>query len=373
MKIALHLMEPWLIQHQDAPYNLAESGVLDQTVGELLEKTGGSAEELLQLSFKNIDTFGSLQLRKAVAALYDDVDSDCVLVTTGTSEAIFIYYHIRYEKGANVIVPFPAFQTLYEVPQYLGYEVRFLRLRAEDNFRPNLDELARLVDDKTRVIVLNNPHNPTGIVFSEEEIQAVVKLAAQHGAEILADEHYRFMPYDDVELLPSLYNRSRNVVAVGSMIKCFGCVGLRVGWIISSREMIAAARDFKDYTTHTLCSVNDYLASMALLSWRKIVPEYRGWILKNVSEFRNFASSQRGFISWVEPQAGIVAFPFFTDRSVDVKRFSDALVAKMSVSVLPGDAFEMPGHFRLGLGVPPDRFSAAMNRLSDFISARAWV
>ena len=370
MRIALHLMEPWLIQHQNAPYNLAESGVVDQTVGELLQKTGASDTELLRLSLKNIDTYGSLELRRAIARLYDDVDPDSILVTTGTSEAIFIYYQIRYEKGANVVVPFPAFQSLYEIPRYLGYEVRFLRLRPEDGFRPNLEELAALVDDRTKVIVLNNPHNPTGILFSDEEVRAILKIANRHGAEVLADEHYRFMPYDERTLIPSLYNMSQNVVAVGSMIKCFGCVGLRAGWLIGPRELIESSRDFKDYTTHTLCSVTDYLARAALSGWRAIVPEYKGWILDNVSEFRSFLSEHRGFIDWVEPEAGIVAFPFFTDGSVNSKEFTDGLVKSKGVSLLPGEAFEMPGHFRLGLGVPPRVFGDAMRRLSDHIASR---
>lgn len=372
MRIALHLMEPWLIEHQNAPYNLAESGVLDQTVGELLQKTGADSAELLRLSFKNIDTYGSPELRNAIAGVYGDLDPDSILVTTGTSEALFIYYHIRHEKGANVVVPFPAFQSLYEIPRYLGYEVRFLRLRVEDNFRPDLDELAALVDDRTKVIVLNNPHNPTGVLFSEEEVRAILEIADRHGAEVLADEHYRFMPYGERELIPSLYNRSRNVVAVGSMIKCFGCVGLRVGWLIGPRELIESSRDLKDYTTHTLCSVTDYLARAALSGWRAIVPEYKGWILDNISEFRSFLSEHRGLIDWVEPQAGIVAFPFFTDRSVSSKEFTDGLVKNQGVSLLPGEAFETPGHFRLGLGVPPRAFEAAMRRLSDHIASQGW-
>ena len=372
MNIALHLMEPWLIEHQNAPYNLAESGVSDQTVGHLLKATGHVPEELLNLSLRNNDTRGSAELRRAIAAVYEFLDPDSILVTTGTSEALFIYFHVRFEPGANVVVPFPAFQSLYEVPRHLGYEVRLLPLRLKDGFRPDLRELAALVDDKTKAIVINNPHNPTGVEFSDDELEAIIEIARKHGTEILADEHYRFLPHDDRSLIPSLYGRAPNVVAVGSMIKCFGCVGLRVGWLLGPHELISDCRDFKDYTTHTLCSVNDFLACSALVKWKKIVPKFKSWILENVSQFRGLVCDHREFLDWIEPEAGVVALPFFKDELVCSKRFTASLVEQTGVSLLPGDAFEMPGHFRLGLGVAPESFSLAMGKLSAFISLRNW-
>jgi aspartate/methionine/tyrosine aminotransferase len=334
--------------------------------------TGHVPEEILNLSLRNSDTRGSAELRQAIASVYESLNMDSILVTTGTSEALFIYFHVRFEPGANVVVPFPAFQTLYEVPRHLGYEVRLLPLRLKSGFRPDLDELASMVDSKTKVIVINNPHNPTGIEFSNDELEAINKIAQKHGAEILADEHYRFLPHDDRSLITSLYGRAPNIVAVGSMIKCFGCVGLRVGWLLGPQELISACRDFKDYTTHTLCSVNEFLASSALTEWKKIVPKYKSWILENVSEFRNFVRDHREFLDWIEPQAGVVAFPFLKDQLVCSKQFAASLVEQTGVSLLPGDAFEVPGHFRIGFGIAPESFSVAMTRLSAFINSKKW-
>ncbi|WP_232700004.1 aminotransferase class I/II-fold pyridoxal phosphate-dependent enzyme [Brevibacillus daliensis] len=95
-------------------------------------------------------------------------------------------------------------------------------------------------------------HNPTGQTLTDAEMEEIIKLADQYGFEILADEHYRFIPYGDEELIPSLYGKSKHVVAMGSMIKCLACVGLRVGWVVADKELIDQIRDFKDYTTHTI-------------------------------------------------------------------------------------------------------------------------
>ncbi|MCK4257937.1 MAG: aminotransferase class I/II-fold pyridoxal phosphate-dependent enzyme [Halanaerobiales bacterium] len=372
MKISLHLMEPWLIENQHVKYNLGESGVEDKTLGEILKITNTPLEELAECSFANNDTYGSIELRKIIASFYDNVEPENILVTTGTSEALFIYYQLRFEPGANVIVPFPAFQTLYEVPRYIGYDVRLLDLNHEDNFRIDIEKLEALIDDKTKIIVLNNPHNPTGMRLNDEEFNKISRLAKEHGIEILADEHYRFIPYGEEKLIPSLYDQAENVVAVGSMIKCFACVGLRVGWMIGPKELIDDGRDFKDYTTHTITSINDLISQKLLLNWEKIMEVHKGWIIENKNELKKFISKHKKFIDWVEPEGGIVAFPFLKDKSISSQAFATKLVEKTDVSLLPGEAFERPGHFRIGFGMRPEVFSCAMELMSAFIESGDW-
>ncbi len=368
MKIEPSLLETWLLKYEKAPYNLGESNVKNLTVGELMSLTGCSIEELYQLSLANNDTYGSLGLRKAIASLHKGVEPDSILVTAGTTEAILIYFHVRYQPGANVVVPVPAFHILYEVPAFLGYEVRYLKLRPENKFRLDLDELSKLVDDKTKVIVLNIPHNPTGIVYSEKEIQAVCELAQKHNAEILSDEHYHFIPHtSDIDLIPSLYGRTPNVVALGSPGKCFGCVGLRIGWLIGSKDVIDACHTFKDYTTHTVCSINDFLATSALLNREQILAKPKAWIAQNLFQFQNFIDRHSDLIGWVKPDAGTVAFPFFKNKSIKSDLFAQKLVEETGVLVLPGEAFDMPGFFRISLGVNPEQFYTALNAFEQVL------
>ena len=363
MNIQPALLETWLSEYENAPYNLGESSVDNYSVGELLTLTD-SKELLLQLSLDNNDTYGSLALREAIVDVYEQVNVDDILVTAGTTEAIFIYFHTRYQAKANVVVPVPAFHVLYDVPEFIGYEVRKLNLSAENGFHLDLDALTELVDENTRTIVLNTPHNPTGVVYSEAEIQAVIALAENYDVDILADEHYRFLPHHQTEILPSLYGRSSKVVALGSLGKCFGCIGLRIGWLIARSEIIEACHSFKDYTTHTVCQINDFITTQVLLNRDKILPRYQRYISENIVQFEKFMRQHAGRIDWIKPDAGTIAYPFFTEEKMNSLDISKQLIEQQGVSFLPAEAFEMTKHFRIALGVEPDFFKEALDRFS---------
>lgn len=364
MKFEPALLEKWLSQYEKVPYNLGESSVDNFTLGELLNLTG-DRDSLDQLSLMNNDTYGSLRLREAIASLDELVSPDDILVTAGTTEAILIYFKVRYRSGANVVVPVPTFHVLYETPAFFGYEVRYLQLRAENGFRIDSEELAKLVDDNTEVIVLNTPQNPSGVVCSETEIQSVIEIAEKHNAEILVDEHYRFLPHNqETEILPSLYGRSPKIVSLSSLGKCFGCIGLRIGWLIGNPEVIKACHFFKDYTTHTVGVLNDYIAAGILLSRDKILPRYRQIIQHNIQQFETFIKQQKGLIDWVKPEAGTIAFPFFTDPKINSKTVAKTLVEDHGVLLLPGEAFDCPSHMRIALGVEPRLFQYALEKLT---------
>ncbi|MGK7925100.1 MAG: aminotransferase class I/II-fold pyridoxal phosphate-dependent enzyme [Spirulina sp.] len=367
MKIEPSLLETWLHEYGKAPYNLGESGVTNWSISEFMELTG-CEKEFYQLNFDNNDPYGSLGLREAIASVYEGVTPEDILVTIGTTEAMFLYFQIRYEPGANVIVPVPDFFLLHDIPHHLGYEVRYLHLRKEEKFRPNLSELAKLVDENTQAIVLNSPHNPTGVLYSSEEIQAFIELAEKYNADILADEHYRFLPHQqDMIFIPSLFGVSPRVVALGSTGKCFGCIGLRMGWLIAPPDVLKACHDFKERTTYTVCSINDLLVKSALLNWQKILPKYRGWILENVTCFRELVRRNNTLIDWIEPEAGTVAFPFLKKEGIESQDFARHLVQSTGVCLLPGETFKVSGHFRMSLGVEPAYFQTAMQKLESYL------
>lgn len=367
MKLEPSLLELWLEKYDRAPYNLSSSGVTCFSFDELIKLTE-CEDELHHLSLTYNDTYGSLGLREAIASVYDNVSPEDILVTIGTTEAAFLYFNVRYEVGANVVVPVPAFPLLHEAPQYLGYEVRYLPLRKEENFRLNLTELAKLVDEKTTTIVLNNPHNPTGIVYSAEELQGAIAIAEKYNTDILTDEHYRFLPLDgESGFIPSLFGQSPRVVALGSIGKCFGCVGLRMGWLMSTGETLKACHDLKERTTYTVCAIDDLLVKSALLNWQKILPRYRGWIVENACYLREIIARNSTVIDWIEPEAGTFACVFWIDKEISALDFAHKLVEKTGVFLLPGETLNLPDSFRIALGLEPAIFQKAMNRFESFL------
>lgn len=373
MEIALHLIEPWLIKHQFARYNLAESGMVNQTVGELMDAVGVTPEMIRNVSLANSDTYGAPSLRARIAALYPGVSEDEILVTTGTSEALLLYFHVRQRAGGNIVVPVPAFQSLDELPHYLGYEVRRPRLEVAQGFRPDVEAWKKAVDENTVSLVLNTPQNPTGIVLRGDEVASIHRDAQAMGTEILADEHYRFVPYGNEELLPSIVRPKDGIAGVGSMIKCFGCVGLRIGWLIGPKPLIDACRNLKDYTTHTVCALTELLAEKTLENFRPLMSEYRGWVRSNVAAYTSFMETHAGHLGWVKPEGGLVCFPWLQDKGIDSGKYAQKLVEQTEVFVLPGETFGYPGHFRLGFGLKPADFQKALERWDDFIAKRGWL
>ncbi|MEM9543680.1 MAG: aminotransferase class I/II-fold pyridoxal phosphate-dependent enzyme [Cyanobacteria bacterium P01_E01_bin.42] len=367
MKLEPSLLELWLEKYDRAPYNLSSSGVTCFSFDELVKLTK-CEDELQHLSLTYNATYGSLGLREAIASVYDNVSPEDILVTIGTTEAAFLYFNVRYEVGANVVVPVPAFPLLHEAPQYLGYEVRYLPLRKEEDFCLNLTELAKLVDDKTTTIVLNNPHNPTGIVYSEAELQGAIALAEKYNIDILADEHYRFLPLDrESGFIPSLFSQSPRILALGSIGKCFGCVGLRMGWLVSPRETLKACHDLKERTTYTVCAIDDLLVKSALLNWQKILPKYQNWIVENANYLKAIVLRNSTTIDWIEPQAGTFACVFWKNEIISSLDFARKLVEETGIFILPGETLNLPGSFRIALGIEPTIFQKAMNKFEEFL------
>ena len=370
MEIKLFKMESWLRDNQFIEFNLGQSGIEDVTVGELLKTLNVSIEDLSNLSLRDNDTLGTVCLRKIIASFYDNISIDNIMVTSGSSEALLVYFMVKYRPGSNIVVLAPAFQSLSDMPEYLGYEVRKLNLRKENDFRIDMNELKSSIDENTKILVLNNPHNPTGMRLTVEEIKQIKKILVGTNVEVLADEHYRFLPHTDEKVIPSLTSYFDKASAVGSMIKCFGCVGIRVGWLISDHKTIESCRDLKDYTTHTICSINDYLSQEILQKSDELSSKYKGWILENKKYFQSFVNKNNTIINWIPPEAGIVAFPYFLETNIKTQEVLADLIKEKNVFLLPGETFDMPNHFRLCLGKEPEYFRKAMEKFQEYIDEK---
>jgi len=290
-----------------------------------------------------------------------------VTVTTGTSEELFILFNLLLENRTSVVAPFPAFQALYEVPRSLGADVRFYRLGAASGFIPDADEVCSLIDDTTGVVVINSPHNPSGVIVPDDVADRIHEKAAHHGATVLSDEHYRFLPiYRDPPLKTLASHENGHIVATGSITKCFGLIGLRVGWIVASEPLIARIRDFRDYLTHTLSPLSDYCAALALEHAPRFIEPARAVLKENIIKLKLTIGAIDG-LSLVEPEGGVVAFPGY-DYPVSSNDFAGRLIEEHSVFVLPGSSFETEGHFRINLGQNPRLFGEALDHIHMFCS-----
>ena len=364
-------MEDWLANYQSIKYNLAESGFVDLSVGELLRLCGERSQNMENINLRNPDTHGSIELRKEIISCYQMAGIENTLVTVGVTEALFTFFNTILEPGNEVIVEFPEFQTLYELPTALGCKIRYLNLTRENKFLPEPEKIRSSITPMTKLIIINNPHNPTGSMLNESTIREIGKIAAENGIYLLFDEHYKFLPLaNGTGLLRSGFDICcefhKKTVAVGSITKCFGLNGLRVGWLIADGEIIEKCKEFKHYLTHVTPPICDYLTKIALKNKETLILYVKKNILKNLELLNHFMKRNSHRFDYLEPKGGLVCFPKLLNGSdvSDSTTFCRELLANQ-ISLLPGEAFGMKEYFRLNIGIKTGEFAEALQFLEN--------
>lgn len=363
MKIAPFKMESWLSGYRfKVAYNLAESGMRDVTLQRLLDDCGTDLRILSDLLLEDMPTNGSGYLREAIAACYADLDPERILVTTGTGEALFVLFNTLLNAGDEVVTSFPAFQALYEVPRAIGAHLVFYEHRPQENFRFDAERFCSLIGEKTRLVIVNNPHNPTGAECDDATMAAIVEKARRVGARVLFDEHYRFLPHDDRDIIPSGIRFGDDILATGSITKCFGAMGLRIGWLIGEPELLARCRDMRDYLTHTLSPLSEAIAARALRNRQVTLSENRRILRENKAALGAFMDEAGELFAYTPARAGVVCFPRY-GLDMDSQSLVRELIERCGVFCLPGHSFETEGFIRIGLGPEPERFAEALSLL----------
>jgi len=348
-------MEDWFIKTSSCKYNFSESGVPDFTLTEFFKKIKVNKSILNNVFLGNNNTWGALELRKVIAGVYQNIKTDNLIVTNGTSEALYIFFNLFLTKKSKVFVLFPAFPILYLIPQAYGakvclFDILKFKKSKETMLKSLLFEIKKTKPD---LLIINIPHNPTGFTFSSKEIIEIGRVAQSVKSTILFDEHYRFLPINDSEnILPSGYNIVskfyNKVFAVGSIIKSTGIVGTRVGWLIGNRPDLNKIRDYKDYTTHCVSLVNETIAKLAIENIEKIMYEFisrirNNWLLLKSSDL----VKRKKIVLNYELEGGCVCFPKINGFSS--LKLAKLLASKYNISVMPGEAFDKKSYLRINL------------------------
>lgn len=304
-------------------------------------------------------------LRAEIASLYESIDRDEVLVFSGAEEAIFVTANVLLGPGDHAIVAWPAYQSLYEVARAVGADVTLHELREADGWAIDVEALRRQVTPRTRLIVVNVPHNPTGQVPDAATYRAVSEIAADAGAVLFSDEVYRFLEVDPTDRLAAGADVGPHGVSLGVMSKSFAMAGLRVGWLAThDRRFLDAAARFKDYTTICASAPAEILSLIALRSRDTVLARSRDIVDGNLALLDAFFERQAAHFGWVRPRGGSIGFPVLR-AAVPIDRFAEDLLEAEGVLIAPGSIFGHPGnHFRLGFGRTD--LPLALQRLETF-------
>ncbi|MEO5918633.1 MAG: aminotransferase class I/II-fold pyridoxal phosphate-dependent enzyme [Candidatus Limnocylindrales bacterium] len=335
---------------------LCASDVEGWSMGELLALADDETATLWRdLSLSYTEAPGHPLLRREIAALYETAEADDILVLSGAGEGIFTLVNVLLGPGDHAIVTWPGYQSLYEVARSCGADVTLHELREEAGWAIDVDALRRQVTSATRLIVINAPHNPTGMLPDRATFDVVVAIAAEAGAYLFVDEVYRYLEFDEADRLPAGIDAGAHVISLGVMSKSFAMPGLRIGWLASrDRAVLARVAAFKDYTTICASAPSEILALIGLRALDIVLARSRGIVAANLAVLDDFFERRSDAFSWVRPRGGSIGFPSLVPggpAGSSAERFCARLVEDAGVMLLPGTAFGFADdHFRLGLG-----------------------
>lgn len=345
--------------------NLTESGVHPFTLRELLSQ--GEIEELLDLRLTYGWTNGSPDLRDAIRQHYPGASRDQVLVTNGSAESNFLAMWTLLEAGDEIVCSLPNYMQIWGLARSLGVKVHPFHLRSDGHrWRPDLEELERVVGSRTRAIVVCNPNNPTGSVFTEAEMQRIVEIAAATDTFLYADEVYKGVELDGQER-PSFFGRYDKVAVASGLSKALAHPGLRIGWLVASEEFIARAWHRNDYTTITTSVLSERVAEKILepVTRQRILERNRSLLRRNLQRLEEWIAQRPDQFRLLPPEAGGMAFLEYS-YPIGSTELSTRLREERGVFVLPGDVYGIDHHLRLGIGEREDILVRGLEILGDF-------
>lgn len=344
-RMPIEIESPEQMGYGNIAHNLSESSITDVPLRDLNLNLGD-----LVLAYG--DHYGLPELREILAGDGNGLRADDVLLTVGAAAALFIVNTSLLQAGDHMIVAHPNYATNIETPRAIGCSVTTLPLRFEDRFRLDIDRLEASLTPQTRLISLTCPHNPTGQMLTEAELQRIIQIVERQRCYLLFDETYREMAYGSA--LPLAASLSARAISVSSLSKTYGLPGIRMGWLINRdpdlMERFLAAKE-QIFISNSV--VDEAIALHYLRDKAAHLQRIKAHIAARFHITKTWMESQTAF-EWIEPQGGVVSFPRIRpELPVDINRFYFVLNETYKTFVGPGHWFEQDRHYmRLGFGWP---------------------
>jgi aspartate aminotransferase len=308
---------------------------------------------------KYSSSYGEKSLREKLANLHG-VSVDNVVITPGSKWGVFSTMYLLLKGGGNVVIPTP-YWTAYElIAQSLGAQTRLLKTELDSNWRIDLDKLEDLIDRETRMIILNNPSNPTSKVIDEDVLDGIVEIANEKGIIILSDEVYGAISFVKTK---SILDYGNNHILTTGFSKTFTMTGWRIGYVIANKQLIDNITKLNQITISNVPVFIQEAALKALELQRQLAEKIK-------EEYRERAEMASGILSkanleFSKPEAPFYVFP--RRRGLDSESFTLNLLDK-GVAVAPGTAFgDYREHFRISLTVPRQEIEIGLNKICEVL------
>jgi aspartate/methionine/tyrosine aminotransferase len=342
----------WAKTRSRARFNLATSGLENLKLQEL-------QVSLADLEITGETGYGYQPLISLLADRFR-VDAASVVTAAGTSFANHLALAALINPGDEILVESPTYEPLLAAAEYLGATVKRFQRRFENDFAVLPEEIERNLSPHTRLIVITNFHNPSGVMADNQTLKEVGELANRSSARVLVDEVYLEMLFGEPS--QTAFHLGDQFVVTGSLTKAFGLSGLRCGWILAEPELAERMWRLNDLFAATPVHSGERLSVAALKQLPAIATRAQSRLDKHRAMLNQFLDS-RDDLEAVRPAFGSIMFPRVREQTTE--KLCELLREKYETSVVPGKFFEMPAHFRIGMGGDSESFREGLDRLGQ--------
>src|SRR5437588_8796651 len=346
----------WSKTQSRARFNLATSGVAPFPLREL-------PVDLQKLEINGTNDYGYVPLQQAIAA-HHEVDPECVVESAGTSMANHLAMAAIIEPGDEVLIEHPAYGPILDVAHYLQANVKRFRRAEENDWAIEPEEVCRRATPKTRLIVITNLHNPTSVLTPESVLREIGDIARSVGALVLVDEVYLDAVYENTPR--TSFHLGPEFVVTTSLTKVYGISGLRCGWILARADLAWQMRRLNDLYSATPVYPGLLLAVAVFKHLNRLREKARRIVETDRKLLRDFLVRQSA-LSAVWTDWGTTSFVQL--RAGNADDFLERLRTKFDTSAVPGRFFEMPDHFRIGMGVNTEMFGDGLDRIDRALTS----
>ena len=344
-----------------AKHHMTASDFESLSLGALLALSSeADRENLEKLWLGYTETWGAPDLRAAIANTYETMDTENILCLAGAGEGLYIIAQVLLQSDDHVIVPTPNYQSAETVPlsrcAVTGVPLQYNTAENATEWRLDLDDIRAALRPNTKMISLNFPHNPTGMLMEKDDLNALVTLCRKKGIYILGDEVYSGITVNDTDTIPQIADIYERGISLNVLSKSYGLPGLRIGWMASQdRDLLQKLERYKHYLSICNSAPSEYLGLIALKNRQKILARNHAILCENNNLLLALFDDFPNLVQYRAPMGGCVAFPKFLG-SEGSEVFAQNLLEKSGVLILPSSIYaseigQVPqNHFRIGIG-----------------------
>ncbi|HXM74049.1 MAG TPA: aminotransferase class I/II-fold pyridoxal phosphate-dependent enzyme [Chthoniobacterales bacterium] len=341
----------WAKTRPKLKYDLALSGILNLEFAELDVK-------LEDLELHGDNAYGYRPLVEALATHCKISPEYVVTISGGTSMANHLAMAAVLEHGDEILVEQPTYEPILAVADYLGATIKRFPRKFENGYRIDIDDVAKQITPRTRLIALTNLHNPSSVLVDDAALRKIGELAHKVGARVLVDEVYLEAMFENAPR--SSIHLGPEFIATSSLTKGYGLSGLRCGWILAEPKLAEQMRRLDDIFGAVGPHPMERMSVVALGKLSKIAARVKRILEANRAVLNQFFDA-RDDVDVVRADFGTTSFPRL--RSGDVEKLCESLAQKYNTAVVPGHFFESPQHIRIGLCCQPEMFEAGIEQL----------